>query len=108
MTRTGPRHFIVLEKEPYICENCAVSVMGGRYNNHCPKCLWSKHVDEAVPGDRLATCGGLMKPVGIMKRGDQWRIKHRCVKCGKETWVDSSDQDSRDELTKLSVQLIEI
>ena len=40
------KNFLVPEQEPYICGNCGIEIMGGRYNNHCPKCLWSKHLDD--------------------------------------------------------------
>ena len=69
MNNKGRKNFLVPKKEPYICENCGTPVMGGRYNNHCPKCLWSKHVDDKVPGDRASTCQQLMQPVGILKGG---------------------------------------
>ncbi|WP_420871372.1 RNHCP domain-containing protein [Lysinibacillus xylanilyticus] len=36
----------------------------GSFRNHCPKCLFSKHVDT-VPGDRASTCKGLMRPIGV-------------------------------------------
>ena len=49
--------------EDFTCEQCNFAVKGNGYTNHCPKCLWSKHVD-VNPGDRAATCGGLMEPIG--------------------------------------------
>ena len=43
---------------------------GTRNRNHCPYCLWSKHVDLREAGDRLAACKGPMQPVGLtLKRG---------------------------------------
>ncbi|MFA5987334.1 MAG: RNHCP domain-containing protein [Candidatus Paceibacterota bacterium] len=63
------------------CENCGKFVVGNGYTNHCPICLWSKHVD-INPGDRLATCQGLMKPVGAEIGGGEENIVHECVKCG--------------------------
>jgi hypothetical protein len=39
----------------------------GSYRNHCPACLWSKHVD-VQPGDRAATCRGLMRPDRVETR----------------------------------------
>ena len=46
-------------------------------------CLYSRHVDRKMPGDRLADCGSLMAPVGIAERrnGEQM-IVHRCLGCG--------------------------
>ena len=46
-------------KEDFVCEHCGAEVKGDGYTNHCPKCLWSKHVD-VHPGDRAAECGGMM------------------------------------------------
>ena len=66
--------------EDFSCEHCGFFVQGTGYTNHCPKCLWSKHVD-VNPGDRAATCGGMMEPVAISKEGSGWKILHRCVKC---------------------------
>lgn len=55
---------------------------GTAHRNHCPRCLWSRHVDLRT-GDRMAVCRGMMEPAGIWvaERGE-WTIIHRCVKCG--------------------------
>jgi hypothetical protein len=66
--------------EDFTCENCREFVIGDGYTNHCPVCLWSKHVD-VNPGDRAATCGGLMEPVGAEQKSGETIIIHRCVKC---------------------------
>ena len=31
--------------EDFTCEHCGATVKGNGYTNHCPMCLWSKHVD---------------------------------------------------------------
>jgi len=67
-------------KETFICGNCGHFVIGNGYTNHCPACLWSRHVD-INPGDRAETCGGLMEPVEITGVADRWTIVHRCQKC---------------------------
>ena len=56
---------------------------GTRHRNHCPSCLWSRHVDSS-PGDRLARCGDAMEPIAIwvQPRGE-WSIIHRCQGCGE-------------------------
>lgn len=60
-------------------------VTGGRNRNHCPNCLYSKHVDLKRPGDRLCECGSLMAPVGIFSRPNgEEMILHRCLGCGFE------------------------
>ncbi|MFH0856298.1 MAG: RNHCP domain-containing protein [bacterium] len=70
-------------KEDFICEHCGASVKGNGYTNHCPHCLWSKHVD-INPGDRAASCGGMMRPVRIESQGKEMVIVHVCEKCGYE------------------------
>jgi rubrerythrin len=67
-------------KEDFICEVCGAKVTGNGYTNHCPHCLASKHVD-INPGDRAATCQGMMKPVAFELRGGKEYIIHQCTKC---------------------------
>jgi hypothetical protein len=69
--------------ENFVCEHCGASVVGNGYTNHCPTCLWSKHVD-IHPGDRASTCQGLMRPVRVEKDKDEFRICFKCLKCGLE------------------------
>ena len=68
-------------------------VLSGVNNrNHCPYCLWSRHLDLYIAGDRLSACKGQMKPVGLtMKKSrNKYQIKsrgelmliHQCVECG--------------------------
>ena len=55
---------------------------GTRHRNHCPSCLWSRHVDDDVPGDRASDCGGSMEPIGVTVRDDgEWALVHRCTAC---------------------------
>lgn len=70
-------------KENFTCEKCGFKIVGDGYTNHCPQCLWSKHVD-IEPGDRQASCGGLMRPVRIEKDGGGYAVLHRCITCGHE------------------------
>ncbi len=54
----------------------------GSYRNHCPRCLYSLHLD-VLPGDRASTCGGLMAPVAVQWAGGKgWQLVHRCEACG--------------------------
>lgn len=69
----------------FICEHCGKEVkpLGYTSRNHCPYCLWSKHLD-VLPGDRAADCGGTMEPVKVEpdpKKG--FVITHKCTKCGE-------------------------
>ncbi|MCC6221687.1 MAG: RNHCP domain-containing protein [Deltaproteobacteria bacterium] len=80
-------------KEDFTCFRCAKVVKGNGYTNHCPQCLWSKHVDNN-PGDRASNCGGEMEPVAIEKRGKQMAILHRCQTCGFERRNKTASADS--------------
>ena len=65
---------------------------GVNNRNHCPYCLWSRHLDLYVAGDRLSACKGQMKPIGLtMKKSrNKYQIKsrgelmliHECIECG--------------------------
>ncbi len=86
--------------ENFICQHCGVEVQGTGYTNHCPKCLWSKHVD-INPGDRLEECQGMMKPIGYQKMGDKEKILLQCQKCGFERSNKVEKEDSREALVEL-------
>lgn len=87
--------------EDFICENCGCGVEGSGYTNHCPKCLWGKHVD-VNPGDREEKCGGMMKPASVLFKNKESFIVHRCVKCGFERNNKVCKDDSFDTLIKIS------
>ena len=87
--------------EDFTCEHCGARVKGTGYTNHCPKCLWSKHVD-VKPGDRLESCGGMMKPTAIEGTTPNYRIVHNCEKCGSTRKVDASSNDDPDALVSLA------
>lgn len=78
--------------EDFICEHCGTAVKGSGYTNHCPKCLWSKHVDK-FPGDRSEKCGGMMKPSKIEMEKDEFILSNQCIVCGyiKRNKVASGD-----------------
>jgi len=67
--------------EDFVCENCAIDVNGNGFTNHCPNCLWSKHVD-VNPGDRAGLCRGLMRPLRGESKGGEFIVFHRCEVCG--------------------------
>jgi hypothetical protein len=55
--------------------------LGTKYRNHCPNCLWSRHLDD-TPGDRDANCGSSMEPIAICVRSNgEWVLIHRCTGC---------------------------
>ncbi|MBU0731263.1 RNHCP domain-containing protein [Patescibacteria group bacterium] len=67
--------------EDFVCENCGHKIKGSGFTNHCPSCLYSKHVD-INPGDRASDCGGLMEPIALEGAIDKEKILFRCQKCG--------------------------
>lgn len=87
--------------ENFTCEHCGREVIGNGYTNHCPQCLWSKHVDKN-PGDRLEMCGGMMEPVGIEKEGEQYKLTQKCLKCSFTRRDHLRDEDSFESFVELS------
>lgn len=67
--------------ENFTCKHCGHKVKGSGYTNHCPKCLYSKHVD-VNPGDRQETCNGIMEPINFEMKKGQYILLHKCKKCG--------------------------
>ena len=75
--------------QAFKCGHCkqfiGAPISGGRHRNHCPNCLYSRHVDDTMPGDRKSDCHALMAPVGILtRRNGEQVIIHQCLGCGKE------------------------
>ncbi|MDO8551237.1 MAG: RNHCP domain-containing protein [bacterium] len=89
------------KKEDFICDHCGTTIKGNGYTDHCPYCLWSKHVDIS-PGDREANCNGLMEPVEAVQENGEWKILYKCQKCGYERKNKTADDDNFDIVLKLS------
>ena len=89
--------------ENFICEKCGHNVEKLSYTarDHCPKCLHSKHVD-INPGDRQNTCLGLLKPIGIEKFRDTFKIIYRCEKCKENHKNIMAIDDNMDLIIELS------
>lgn len=97
----------IARNDPFVCGNCQRQVepikFGGSYRNHCPFCLWSKHVDGPIPGDRSSSCGGLMEPIGVQtRRTGEYVLVHKCVKCGFERYNRVAGDDDMELIAKLS------
>jgi hypothetical protein len=78
----------VKKQQNFRCTHCRQDIPsdapGTKHRNHCPLCLWSKHLDEDDPGDRLSECQASMEPIAIAVRKDgEWVIIHRCNGCGE-------------------------
>jgi Zn finger protein HypA/HybF involved in hydrogenase expression len=87
--------------EDFICEHCGARVKGTGYTNHCPKCLWSKHGD-VDPGDRMEHCLGMMEPIAIEGSSPDYRVAHKCTRCGAKRTVRLAKDDSMDVVAALA------
>ena len=83
--------------DEFFCLRCGVIVSGAhelsgvRNRNHCPYCLWSRHLDWRAPGDRLSSCKGAMRPIGLTLKNarnkyasgpsGELMIIHHCTVC---------------------------
>lgn len=96
------RFFMV--NENFICDNCEkeVKMASKTARDHCPYCLYSKHVD-INPGDRENKCQGLLVPIGIEKFKNTYKIIYKCQKCKIEHKNIIADDDNMDLIIKLSV-----
>lgn len=79
------------------CAHCHHIVSGAHLlsgvnnRNHCPYCLWSRHLDLDSAGDRLSACKAPMQPVALTTkrcrnkygrgRGELMLV-HLCADCG--------------------------
>ena len=91
----------IRKTENFTCGICGLTVVGDGYTNHCPDCLWSKHVD-VFPGDRKSECLGMMEPTGVTKKGKDYSILHKCIKCGFEKPNKAVKDDNFDMLVQIS------
>ena len=94
-------------KEDFTCVHCGARVKGNGYTNHCPKCLWSKHVD-INPGDRAEPCGGMMKPVAVDMEHSEYIIIHKCQNCGTIKRCKMTTDDNTDALINLAQSIAKI
>ncbi len=90
--------------ETFICLHCGKKVNKLEYSarDHCNNCLYSLHVD-INPGDRLNKCQGLLKPIGINKYRDTYKILYQCEKCHEFHQNIMANDDNMDEIIKLSI-----
>lgn len=104
MSQPLPMKKFKRHREDFQCEHCGALITGDGYTNHCEKCLWSKHVD-IFPGDRAASCGGLMEPIAVEQKGSGYVLTHRCQKCGFEKKNKTREEDDFETLLTLSRRL---
>ena len=92
-----------MRDEEFICENCGekVNPLGYTARDHCPYCLCSKHLD-IMPGDRQNNCHGILKPIGIEKFKDTYKIVYKCNKCNQLHKNIMATDDNMDLIIELS------
>ena len=85
------------KNQDFKCVHCRgyvsthISLAGVHNRNHCPSCLWSRHMDLVQAGDRLSACKAGMRPVGLTLKISQKKyvfgqsgelmLVHRCTDC---------------------------
>ena len=96
--------WFIMINEDFECENCNKPVKkleSWWARNHCPNCLYSKHLDLNKPWDRLSECLGLLKPIWIEHKKNKWYcIKYECKKCLKISINKVADDDNFLEFIK--------
>jgi hypothetical protein len=64
---------------------------GVNNRNHCPYCLWSRHLDLYSAGDRLSACKAPMQPLALTAKRSRNKygrgrgelmLVHLCTDCG--------------------------
>ena len=93
-----------MKNESFTCLNCGKKVEKSEYTSrdHCPFCLYSLHVD-VLPGDRMNKCHGLLKPIGIEKFKQTYKIIYKCQKCNETHKNIMHHDDNMDLIISLSV-----
>lgn len=98
-TRNASRYGRIIDiNQDFRCIHCGYMVpatyivAGVRNRNHCPYCLWSRHLDWREAGDRLSACRAPMRPVGLTtkqsrnkyadERDGELMLVHQCSECG--------------------------
>ncbi len=105
------------KQEDFVCKHCRnwVSVnpifSGVSNRNHCPYCLWSRHVDLYATGDRLSACKGGMMPIGLTVKRElkkyggllegELMLIHWCTECGAVSINRLAADDDPERLVKV-------
>ena len=89
----------------------ALQVVSGVHNrNHCPYCLWSRHLDLFTAGDRLSACKAPMRPIGLSMKpahnkyavtAGELVLVHSCVDCGRISINRIASDDDADSLNDI-------
>jgi hypothetical protein len=80
----------------FLCKHCQAFVSSASFlsgvgnRNHCPYCLWSRHLDLYEAGDRLSACKSPMRPIGLTIKENRKKygsgrgelmVIHLCIEC---------------------------
>lgn len=98
------RKNFIHKNETFSCEKCKKfnSQASKTCRNHCRYCLFSKHVDQNVPGDRESRCQGLMAPIAIYSHSKKgYQILHQCLMCDKKILNKTADDDNIEMIMKI-------
>ena len=92
-----------MKDEAFTCNNCNKKVEKLNYTarDHCPYCLYSKHVD-INPGDRQNNCHGMLKPINIEKYKNTYKIIYKCTKCNQIHKNIMATDDNFDKIIELT------
>lgn len=98
--------------EAFVCQHCHISVPrrgGGYCRNHCTECLYSLHVDDKLPGDRLSECHGLMEPVDVIynTRKTSYQLIQQCKRCKYRFPVTVAKDDNQNVIMKIAKESAE-
>lgn len=113
MSRDRVRSGYRVDTDGFRCVKCGMYVLrdplfsGVVNRNHCPFCLWSRHLDWRKPGDRMSACKGKMQPVGLAqkRKRNQYSLQigemmliHICVDCGQASYNRIAADDRAEEI----------
>ncbi len=101
--QTSRKNFI-WKNEAFVCKKCGEKNPPAEKTarNHCRKCLFSIHLDEKIPGDRLSKCKGLMEPYDIDYKSEKgYQLVHMCAQCGKKMKNMLAQDDDLHEFLKV-------
>lgn len=111
-------------EQDFTCAHCknhvssATFLSGVKNRNHCPYCLWSRHLDLDKAGDRMAACKSTMRPVGLtlkqtrnkyaQKLQGELMLVHQCTECEKISINRVAADDDSEAILALLVRFQEL
>lgn len=106
------------------CIHCGAHVVtsplyaGVLNRNHCPYCLWSRHLDLFAAGDRLCACKAPMRPLGLTLKqsrkkyvredGGELMLIHACIECNNLSINRIAADDLADQIYEVYLQSLDL